>query len=463
MENSNGSLALILAAGAGTRMKSKKPKVLHELCGKPMLEHVIEQAHALQVDGTIVVIGNGAERVRASIGEGVDYTYQMEQLGTGHAVLQAKEYFQNYQGGVLLLYGDTPLITSDTLKALIRYHREHHFDATVLTARLEDATGYGRIIRDLRGNITSIVEHKDANQEQLRIKEINSGMYYFDAQLLVQALDRLDNNNAQGEYYITDVISILNTMGCAIGGYILENSEEIMGVNSRVQLADAEAIMRERINRYWMEQGVTMVDPKTTYILKDVVIGQDTTLYPGVQIEGKSRIGENCTIGANSRIVSSEIGDNVEIQFSTILESRIDEGSKIGPYAYLRPKSIIGKHVKIGDFVEVKNSTIGDHSKASHLSYIGDADVGEGVNVGCGVVFVNYDGKNKHRTLVRDNAFIGCNANLVAPVEVKEGAYVAAGSTITNEVPPYSLAIARARQVVKEDWKGINKTDSKDK
>lgn len=461
MEKSKGSIALILAAGAGTRMKSQKPKVLHEVCGKPMLQHVIDTAYDLTVDKTVVVIGNEAERVRETIGDQVDYVYQKQQLGTGHAVMQGESFFENYEGNVLLLYGDTPLISAQTLEKFIEYHEENHFDTTVLTAKIEEASGYGRIIRNDRGQIEAIVEHKDANGEQLKINEINSGMYYFKAELLCHALKQITNNNAQKEYYITDVISILSKEGHNIGGYVVEDSEEIQGVNSKVQLAKAEAYMKEKINEYWMGQGVTMMDPSTTYIQRDVKIGQDTMIYPGTHLEGKTTIGENCIIGANSRIVSSTIGDHVEIQYSIILDSVIKNSAKIGPYAYIRPNSNIGEDAKIGDFVEVKNATIGKGSKASHLTYIGDAEVGKGVNLGCGTVFVNYDGKNKYRTIVRDNVFVGCNANLIAPVEVKEGAYIAAGSTITNEVPADSLAIARARQVNKEGWKKSTKETKK--
>ena len=393
----------------------------------------------------------------------MDYVYQKEQLGTGHAVMEAKQLFQNHGGNVLLLYGDTPLITAKSLKKLIQYHEENGFAATVLTAQVEDATGYGRIIRNNKGSIEAIVEHKDASGEHLKINEINSGMYYFKSELLYYALEHLTDDNIQGEYYITDTIEILNNEGYDVGGYTIEQADEIKGVNTRVQLAQAEAYMRKSINEYWMNQGVTMIDPDTSYIHKDVVIGKDTIIYPGSQIEGSTIIGSNCIIGAHCRIISSIIEDDVEIQFSTILDSTVKNGAKIGPYAYIRPHCTIGENVKIGDFVEVKNSSIGNNSKASHLTYIGDAEVGEDVNIGCGVVFVNYDGYKKHKTIVRDHAFLGCNTNLVAPVEVKEGAYVAAGSTITNEVPSYALAIARSRQVNKEGWVHTNKKGTKDK
>ncbi len=462
MEKSKGNIALILAAGAGTRMKSQKPKVLHKICGKPMLQHVIDTAHELNVDQIVVVVGHGAERVQEAIEDNVDYVYQEEQLGTGHAVMQAKSFFENYKGNVLVLYGDTPFISAKTLQKFMEYHKENHLDATILTAKIEDPTGYGRIIRNKKGQIKAIVEHKDANAEQLKINEINSGMYYFKADLLCHALKQITNDNVQKEYYLTDAISILSQEEYNIGGYVAKDYTEVEGVNSRVQLAQGEAYMREKINKYWMNQGVTMIDPKTTYIQKDVIIGQDTILYPGVQLEGKTEIGENCMIGANSRIVSSRIGNHVEVQYSTILDSVIKNRAKIGPYAYIRPNSEIGEDVKIGDFVEVKNSTIGNHTKASHLTYIGDAQVGENVNLGCGTVFVNYDGEKKHKTIVGDHVFVGCNANLIAPVKVKEGAYIAAGSTITDEVPAKALSIARARQVNKEGWVK-KKRESKDK
>lgn len=447
--------SIILAAGEGTRMKSKLPKVLHKICGKPLLSHVINAAKASGIDKNIVVIGNGSDIVRDSIKEDV---YFVEQpigegvpYGTGFAVMQAKNYIED-DSQVIILYGDTPLITSSTINSIIKFHREGNYDATVLSADFDDPTGYGRIIRDSNGNVAAIVEHKDASEEERKIKEINSGIYCFNGKSLKLALDRLNNNNAQKEYYITDAIEILNGLGQKVGGYKILDSEEIFGVNSRIQLAEAEKIMRRRINNFHMANGVTIVDPDNTYISADVSIGRDTIIYPGAIIEGKTVIGEDCIIGQNSRIVDSIIGNSVEIQISTILESKIDDNSHIGPYAYLRPNSHIGKNVKIGDFVEVKNSKIDDNSKASHLSYIGDAIVGKGVNIGCGAVFVNYDGKKKHQTIVKDNAFIGCNVNLISPVEIEEGAYIAAGSTITEKVPRGSLSIARARQVNKEGW-----------
>lgn len=455
-------LSIILAAGEGTRMKSNIPKGLHRIAGKPLLSHVIKAAEGAKTDKNVVVIGHGKELFETSIkGDNIDFVTQPIgegiAYGTGFAVMQAKDYIQE-DSYVIILYGDTPLITSDAINGLIDFHRTGDYVATVLTSDFEDPTGYGRIIRDSNQNVTAIVEHKDCNDFQLEINEINSGIYCFNGKFLKESLGKITSNNAQNEYYITDVIKILNDDGHEVGGYKIEDSSELYGVNSKVQLAEAEAIIRRRINEKLMLQGAIMIDPNNTYIGDEVAIGKDTVIYPGVVIEGATEIGENCVIGLNSRIISSKVGDAVEIQSSTIIDSKVGSNTTVGPYAYLRPNSNIGKNVKIGDFVEVKNSSIGDNSKASHLAYIGDADVGRNVNIGCGVVFVNYDGEKKYKTMVEDNAFIGSNSNLVAPVTVREGAYVAAGSTITDEVPTKALSIARARQVNKENW--IDKKNS---
>jgi len=454
--------ALILAAGAGTRMRSKLPKVLHKICGTAMVEYVIDAVQEMRVSKTVVVIGHGAEQVeRALSHRDVQFVLQREQLGTGHAVMQSAAALPD-EGNVLLLCGDTPLITRETLEELVRFHEEGNYQMTVLTAEMENPAGYGRIVRDKRGNVEKIVEHKDADEEQRAIREINSGMYCCDAKLLKEAVAGLNNNNQQKEYYLTDVVEILKQKGYRIGAYTVADETEIMGINSRAQLAEAEAVMRRRIIEKWMDMGVTFIDPQNTYIDKDVKIGNDTIIYPGVILKGKTEIGEDCIIGHNCRIEDSRIADKVEIQSSTILQSFVGEGCHIGPYAYLRPNSKLGKNIKIGDFVEVKNSSIGDGSKASHLAYIGDAEVGKNVNIGCGVVFVNYDGKNKHRTVVEDNAFIGSNSNLVAPVTVKKHGYIAAGSTITKEVPEGALSVAREKQTNIEGWvarKGLLKKE----
>lgn len=444
--------AVILAAGAGTRMKSKLPKVIHSVAGRPMVEHVIDAAEENDVDRMIVVIGHEAEQVEKAIGHrNVQFVLQKEQLGTGHAVMQTESHLAD-EGYVLLLYGDTPLIKAETIRELICYHQNGNYGATVLTAQLDDPTGYGRIIRDENGLVKKIVEHKDATEQEKAIKEVNSGMYCYDAKLLKGALKKLTNDNAQKEYYITDVVEILNREGHGVGAYTVADRAEIMGVNSRAQLAEAEETMRKRILQKWMEEGVTIIDPNHTYVDKDVKIGRDTVLYPGVILKGNTEIGEDCVIGHNCRIEGSIIKNHVEIQSSTIIDSFVDDYCQIGPYAYLRPNSKLGRHVKIGDFVEVKNSTIGDYSKASHLAYIGDGEVGKHVNIGCGVVFVNYDGKNKHKTIVEDYAFVGSNVNLVAPVTVRKNGYIATGSTITKEVPEGALSVARARQENKLGW-----------
>lgn len=452
----NMNISIILAAGEGTRMKSKYTKVLHKVCGKSLLSYVIGASKEANLKKSIVVVGNGSEKVIESIDD-EDVTFVTQPTGkdipygTGFAVMQGKDYIDD-DSCVIILYGDTPLITGETLNNLIEYHNINNNACTVLSAELDNPTGYGRIVRDEYGEIVSIVEDKDATNEELKIKEVNSGMYCFKGEYLKYALDNLDNNNAQGEYYITDAIQILKDIDVKVGVYKIKNHEEIFGINSRIQLAEAEEIMRKRINLNHMKNGVTLIHPNSTYIEDSVLIGRDTVVYPGVSIEGNTVIGEDCIIGKDARIVNSKIGNNVEIQSSTILESSVDDGSKVGPYAYLRPNSHIGKNVKIGDFVEVKNSSIGDNSKASHLSYIGDAFVGKNVNIGCGVVFVNYNGKIKQKTIVKDNAFIGSNSNLVAPVLVNEHGYVAAGSTITEEVGNGALSIGRARQVNKEGW-----------
>lgn len=442
--------AIILAAGAGTRMKSKLPKVLHKVCGQTMLGHVIDVAKSSKVEECIAVIGHGAKEVKESLAPEVKTVLQEEQLGTGHAVMMAYDHIED--GTVLILCGDGPLITEETLNKIMDYHSQGGFKATVLTTDLTNPKGYGRIVRGEEGQLEKIVEEKDTTEAEKSITEINSGIYCFDGNVLKEALPRLKNDNAQKEYYLTDVLSIISNMGFKVGVYKTEEYEEIMAVNSREQLAEVEAIMRKRIAKKHMAGGVTLINPDHTYIEKTVSIGPDTIIYPGAILTGNTVIGEDCTIGQNSRIENSNIGNGVEVQNSTVINSNVGDFTTIGPYAYLRPNSNLGKHVKIGDFVEVKNSTIGDNSKASHLAYVGDADVGKNVNIGCGVVFVNYDGKNKHRSTVEDNAFVGSNSNLIAPVTVKEGGYIACGSTITKDVPKGSLAIARGRQENKEGW-----------
>ena len=442
---------VILAAGHGTRMVSEKPKVLHEVGGKAMLDYVISASEAAGADDTAVIVGYKADIVKAALPENITAIEQKEQLGTGHAVLQALPFFENFNGNVLVLVGDAPLVRKETLEELVKAHEDGGFSATVLTAVFDDPTGYGRIVKN-GDELIKIVEHKDATDEERGIKEINSGMYCFDAQALKTALQAINSDNVQGEYYLTDTIEILRGMGKKVGSYPTPDVDDIAAVNSKVQLAEIGKIMRRRINTSLMEAGAIIIDPENTYLSAETKIGKDTTIYPGVITEGRVIIGENCVIGHNSRIVNSTIADGVDIQISPVLGSFVDENTHVGPYAYLRPNSHIGKNVKVGDFVEVKNAVMKDGAKASHLTYIGDAEVGKNVNLGCGTVFVNYDGTNKYRTVVEDNCFIGCNSNLVSPVTVKEGSYVAAGSTITDDVPEDTLAVARARQVNKEGY-----------
>ncbi|GIM30196.1 bifunctional protein GlmU [Clostridium polyendosporum] len=450
--------ALILAAGQGKRIKSNLPKVLHKVCGKEMVNHVIDTMRVAGLDEVNVIVGKGADLVREGTKDrNVSYSLQEEQLGTGHAVKCAKEFLSGKKGVIAIFTGDAPLITADTVKDVIETHIKENNGATLLTSIIDNPTGYGRIIRK-DNQVEKIVEHKDCNEQELKVNEINAGMYCFDIELLLSSLEKLSNNNAQGEYYLTDVIGILKSEGKKIGAMVTE-FEETIGVNSRVELAIAENILKERINKKHMENGITIIDPSNTYIGADVEIGQDTIIYPGNILEGNTKIGENCVLYPNSRIANSTIGNEVEIQSSVILDSQVGDETTVGPFAYIRPESNIGKKVRIGDFVEIKKSTIGDDTKVSHLTYIGDAKVGSGCNFGCGTVVVNYDGKNKHKTIVGNNAFIGCNTNLVSPVEVKDNSYIAAGSTITKDVPEGNLAIARAKQTNIEGW--VEKKSSK--
>lgn len=443
--------AVILAAGAGTRMKSELPKVVHNILGKTMLEYVIESAREAGAEEICVVVGHKADVVKEAVTSDVQFVLQENQLGTGHAVMQASDFIGS-EGNVLILFGDTPLISGETLTKMVNYHIRHDNAATLLSTIVEDPTGYGRIIRDETHTFIKSVEHKDASELEKQVKEINSGMYCFDAKELNEALKTLTTDNAQGEYYLPDTLKTIMAKRLNVNAMISENSEDILGVNSKVQLYEATAIMQKRINFTLMEEGVTIMNPSNTYISKGVAIDIDTTIYPNTHIEGNTTIGKNCIIGPNCRIVDSVIGEGVHIESSTVLDSTIGGHTTVGPYAYIRPGSSIGAHAKIGDFVEIKNAVIGDYSKASHLAYIGDADVGSHVNIGCGAIVVNYDGAKKHRTTIEDNAFIGCNTNLVSPVKVEQSAYTAAGSTITKDVPPYALGIGRARQVNLEEW-----------
>lgn len=443
--------SIILAAGQGTRMKSGTSKVLHEIFHKPLVYYPIEAARYAGAQEVCLVVGHKSEEVMKTFGDTVKYALQAERLGTGHAVMQAMDFIGD-DGEILVLYGDTPLITAQTIEKMLAFHRKKKNAVTVLSALVDDPTGYGRIVRDESKHFVKIVEQKDATDEEKRITEINGGMYVFEAKHLKSALSKITNNNKQQEYYLTDTIEILLHEGYNVDAIAIMNPDDILGVNSREQLAQATAIMKQRINRKHMDNGVTLIDPHHTYIDPEVEIGQDTVIEPGCIIEGNTSIGEKCLIGYNTKIRNCKVGNSVAIESSMLIDSQIDEGCHIGPFAYIRPNSHIGAKVKIGDFVEIKNATIGEGTKVSHLTYIGDADVGCDVNFGCGTVVVNYDGEKKHRTIIKDHAFIGCNTNLVSPVVIEENVYTAAGSTITQDVPKNSLAIARARQEIKPEW-----------
>lgn len=445
-------VTVILAAGKGTRMKSKLPKVLHRAAGKSMLQHVIDAAYAAGARRNIVVTGFGGDVVRTAIGDSVEYVEQCEQLGTGHAVLQAKDLLSGEHGTIMVLCGDTPLLTAELLA---RFHEEHvnaGAKATVLTAIMPNAKGYGRIIRRENGEVLKIVEHKDATPEEREIHEVNAGIYCFDAEALFSALTKVTNDNAQGEYYLPDVLSILRDAGEKIWAVVADNYESTLGINSRSQLAVAERILRKRKVEELMADGVTIMDPHTTFIDAEVRVGMDTIIYPFTILEGVTVIGEDCIIGPHVRFQDMVIGDGVKAHYVYAHDAEVESGSDLGQFNHIRPDSHIGTGVKIGNFVEIKNSNIGECSKVPHLSYIGDCDMGAHVNMGCGTITVNYDGKNKYRTSIGNDAFVGCNSNLVAPVVIGENAYVAAGSTITRDVPSSTLAVARVRQKEIEGW-----------
>ncbi|KWX79154.1 bifunctional UDP-N-acetylglucosamine diphosphorylase/glucosamine-1-phosphate N-acetyltransferase GlmU [Paenibacillus jilunlii] len=439
-------MAVVLAAGQGKRMKSKLYKVLHPVCGKPMVGHVLDTVKATGCQRTVVVVGHGAEKVKAYVGQDAEYVLQETQLGTGHAVKQAKDLLGGESGTTVVICGDTPLVTAETLEGLMALHEGQNAAATVLTAVMEQPAGYGRIIRGEDGGVQKIVEQKDCTPEEAAVNEINTGTYCFDNAKLFAALDKVTNSNNQQEYYLTDVIGILRAQGDIVLGYQAHDAAESIGVNDRLALSEAENLMRQRINRGHMLNGVTIIDPASTYIAADVVIGADTTLYPGTVLKGKTVIGEDCLIGPSSEIEDSVIMNGAEVKHSVLNQAQVGARTSVGPFAYLRPGAVLGEEVKVGDFVEIKNASIGDGSKVSHLSYVGDATVGKNVNVGCGAITVNYDGYNKSRTEIGDDAFIGSNVNLVAPVTVGKGAFVVAGSTITRSVSENDLAIARVRQ-----------------
>ena len=443
--------AVILAAGLGKRMRSQRAKVLHEVAGRPMIEYVVRAAEGCGAQRVVVVVGHQAEQVQALLGDRVVYALQDRPLGTGHAVLQAEAAVAG-AADVLVLYGDTPLIEAETLRRLVAAHRESGAAATLLTVELEDPTGYGRIIRDEQGRIARIVEEADANPAERAVREVNTGIGCFRRDDLFAALRRVRADNAQGEYYLVDVVAVLRSLERPVHSVQADDPDLVFGVNDRVALARAEALLRDRIRQRWMRAGVTLIDPASTWIDDDVEIGPDTVIYPQTVIEAGTRIGAGCRIGPGAHLTASRLGDGVRVWYSVVEASEIGDGTRIGPYSHLRPGCRIAAGVQIGNFAELKNARVATGTKINHHSYLGDADVGEGVNIGAGTVTVNYDGARKHPTVIEDGAFIGCNANLIAPVRVGRSAYIAAGSTINQDVPADALAIARERQVNKEGW-----------
>ncbi|MEA5000612.1 MAG: bifunctional UDP-N-acetylglucosamine diphosphorylase/glucosamine-1-phosphate N-acetyltransferase GlmU [Endomicrobiaceae bacterium] len=450
----NNVYGVILGAGEGTRMKSCLPKVLHKVAGKELISHVIGCLNHVKMQKLFVVIGNGSELVSKHLEElnkkiNIAPVLQEKRLGSGHALLQVKKYAAGLKGHLIVMCGDTPLVKQTTIKQLLRYHIKNKNFATVLSGIAENPYGYGRIVRNSSGNVSCIVEEKSADAEQKLIKEINSGIYCFDLQALWQALSKVKNNNSKKEYYLTDVISILNKSGYKTDAVSLTTEEEILGINDRKQLAYAEKILRNRKLEELMAGGVTVTDPSSTYIDNDVIIGQDTVIKPNTLIEGKVKIGKNCIIGPNTCISDSLIGDNTAVLYSYVEKADIRNNIKIGPFSHIRPGTVLKDNVKVGNFSEVKKSVIDQGSKINHLSYIGDAAIGKGVNIGAGTITCNYDGTKKYRTIIHDDVFVGSNVNLVAPVKIGKKVLIAAGSTITENVLPNKLTIARARQIIK--------------
>jgi bifunctional UDP-N-acetylglucosamine pyrophosphorylase/glucosamine-1-phosphate N-acetyltransferase len=444
----------VLAAGKGTRMRSRLPKVLHSAAGLPLIEHVLRTADTLTPRAVVIVVGHQAGQLQEALAKrlGLRFAVQEPQLGTGHALLQTEPVLRGGKGTLLLLSGDVPLLRCETLQRLVRTHEERSAAATVLTALVQDPDGYGRIVRE-NGRVVAIVEHKDASPQERTNTEINSGVYAFDLAPLFSALRSIGSSNAQNEYYLPDLVRIYRSRGLPVETVTVDDADEILGVNSRKELARVATILNSRKNDELMAAGVTLVDPATAYIGPDVVVGPDTVIHPGVFLEGATRIGSGCEIHAGVRLVNSSVDDQATIyNFCLIIDSHIAGGAQVGPFAHLRPQSHVSEGAKVGNFVELKKTVLGRGSKASHLTYLGDATIGENVNIGAGTITCNYDGTAKHPTVIEDGAFIGSDSQLIAPVRVGRGAYIAAGSSITDDVPAEALAISRGKQLNKEGW-----------
>lgn len=444
--------AIILAAGKGTRMKSDLPKVLHKVSGITMLEHVFRAVSAIEPEKNVTVIGHKAELVRDVLDGQSEFVMQTEQLGTGHAVMMAEGQLAGLEGETLVIAGDTPLITGDSLRNLVDFHVNHKNVATILTATADDPFGYGRIIRNQNGEVVKIVEQKDASEFEQQVKEINTGTYVFDNKRLFEALKNINTNNAQGEYYLTDVISIFRQAGEKVGAFVLRDFDESLGVNDRVALATAENVMRRRINKAHMVNGVTFQNPEATYIDIDVKLAPEVVVEANVTLKGQTKVGAESVLTNGSYIVDSIIGEGVVVTNSMIEQSTVKDGVTIGPYAHIRPDSTLEKDVHIGNYVEVKSSTVGENSKAGHLTYIGNARVGSNVNFGAGTIIANYDGQNKYTTTIGNNVFVGSNSTIIAPVTLGDNSLTAAGSTISKDVEKDAIAIGRSRQVNKDGY-----------
>lgn len=444
--------AIILAAGKGTRMKSELPKGLHEVCGLPILEHIRRAVTGCGVEDPILVIGHGGDLVQHRFGNLCRYAWQTDQKGTGHAVRMAAPLLEGFEGDVLVVPGDTPLLEAGALAELVDFHRSSGSALTVASIHLENPHGYGRLDRDGTGNVARIVEERDATESEKTIREVAVSVYCFKCRPLLEQLPNLSNQNAQGEFYLTDLVHLFSEQGLPVAGKLFSDGDVFLGVNDRWQLAEASFALNRRTVRRHALNGVTFADPASTHVGVDVTIGPDTVVEANSHLLGTTSIGEACTIGPNSRIIDSKVGDRCEVLMSCVSRATMDSGSRCGPYANLRPGSSIGEGAKIGNFVEVKNASLGAGAAVSHLSYIGDGSVGEKANIGAGTIFCNYDGFAKHQTVVGANAFVGSNSTLVAPVEIGDGAIVAAGSVVTKPVGENALAIGRARQENKEEW-----------
>ncbi len=453
--------AIILAAGAGTRMKSKKPKVVHEVLGRPLVRWVVEAAKAAGADEVVTVVGHMREQVIPLVEDDTDVVVQQAQRGTADAVLAAQEALADFDGAVVVLSGDSPLIRPETIAEMVALREEHNAAVVVLTMELANPFGYGRIVRDSAGEVARIVEQKDATPEEAALTECNSGFYCFDAKALFEALKQVDSDNAQGEFYLTDVLAISRAAGRPVLAYKTDDPEQCLGVNSRRQLADATAVMQRRINDAHMAAGVTMWDPATTFIGPEVKIAPDVELLPSVMLMGATSIGEDSVIGPNSRLTDTQVGCGCVVDETVAIEARIDDGATCGPRAYLRPAAHLCEGAKAGTHVEIKKSTVGKGSKVPHLSYIGDTTIGEGVNIGAGSITCNYDGANKHATVIGDGAFIGSDTMMVAPVTIGAGALVGAGSTITKDVSAGALALGRAKQSEIAGWVAAHPIEKK--